>query len=91
MSLFIMNPRALNFWKWVLILAQVFFVAHRLSLILIPRARAFDGLPALASMFGLAIWAFLLFGSPFFWRSHRWVAWSGSCLAVLSFVVMGGW
>jgi hypothetical protein len=77
-----MSPRASKFWKWVLIAAQVFFVAHWLSLLLIPRARAFGGLPGLISMFGLVVWAFLLFGSPFFWRSHRWFAFSGSFMAV---------
>jgi len=88
-----MSPRAKTFWKWVLIVAQAFFVAHQLALLLIPRARAFDGLPALVSMFGLATWAFLLFGSPFFWRSHRWLAYSGSCMAVglLCFTLLGPW
>jgi hypothetical protein len=76
-----MSRRASKFWKWVLIAAQVYFVAHQLALLFIPRARAFDGLPGLASIFGLAAWAFLLIGSPFFWRSHRWLACSGWCMA----------
>lgn len=34
----------------------------------------------------MAIWLFLLIGSPFFFRSLRWIAWIGWLLAVGLFV-----
>ena len=70
----------------MLIVAQVFFVIHQIAVLLIPRARAYDGIPAIASMIGIVVWAFLLFGCPFLWRSHRWLAVSGSFMAVAVFV-----
>jgi hypothetical protein len=89
----VMSSRALKFWKWTLLVAQVLFVGHQLALLLIPRSRAYDGLPALASMMAMALWAFLLLGSPFFWRSHRWLAYSGSFVAVglPCFLLLGRW
>jgi hypothetical protein len=77
-----MTARASTFWKWVLIIEQVILVAEEIATRVTPYARKFYGWSAYAAMLCFVAWAFLFFGSPFLWRSHRWLAISGSGIAV---------
>jgi hypothetical protein len=77
-----MTARTSIFWKWVLIISQLVVIGEEIATRVTPLAGSFHGLSAYAAMLSMVALAFLLFGSPLFWRSHRWLAISGSCIAV---------
>jgi hypothetical protein len=77
-----MSTRTSSFWKWALIVSQVIVIGEQIAIRVTPHARQYFGWSAYAAMLAMAGWAFLLFGSPFLWRSHRRLAISGSCVAL---------
>ena len=81
-SFSIMSRRTSLFWSVVLIGAQLAVIGEVIATWATPLARQYTGLSAYAAILAMAAWAFLLFGSPFFWRSHRPLAISGLCIAV---------
>jgi hypothetical protein len=77
----------------VLIVAQVAVIGEAMAVRATPLARQYSGLSAYAAMLAITAWAFLLFGGPFFWRSHRRLAVSGLCIALTTIfvTVMSAW
>ena len=88
-SLSAMTTRKSRFWRLILVFAQLVVIGEAIAVRVTPLARQYTGVSAYAAMLSMAAWAFLLFGSPFFWRSHPRLAISGSCIAVgLIFVTL---
>jgi hypothetical protein len=77
-----MNTRASIFWKWVMIISQLLVIGEEIAVRMTPLARQFTGWSAYVATLSLAVWGLLFVGSPFLWRSHRWLAISGLCIAV---------
>jgi len=87
LSLGSMTARISHFWTLVLVITQLVVILEMIATHVTPLARQFTGFSAYAAMLAMASSFFLLVGSPFFWRSHRWLAISGSCVAFIVILV----
>jgi hypothetical protein len=81
-TLLTMTTRPSVYWKWILITSQLVVIGELIATHTTPLARQFKGWSAYAAMIAMAAFVFLVVGSPFFWRSNRWLAISGLCIAV---------
>jgi|HubBroStandDraft_4_1064222.scaffolds.fasta_scaffold358215_2 hypothetical protein len=78
-----MTPRQSIFWACILVASQLVIVGEDIAVRFIHVTRPYTGPSAYVAMLSMAALSFLLF-SPLFWKSHRWIAVSGSCVAAVS-------
>jgi hypothetical protein len=87
-----LSPRSLTLWRSLFLSVETVVVVVFLSCVIAERHFGLivhlgsDALEIIVGMACSALCLFLLIGSPFFFRSLRWVAWAGWLIPVGLFV-----